>query len=138
MWLRLSAPGTAAAGHPGHDPALAEAILACDFFSADLFDGTQAYVLTVIARGAAHLYPGCPAAPRREMDHPAGRNPIMDLGGQAERMKFMIRDRDSNFTHRIRHGPRRCRDPDCAVQRADAPHQRDCRTLHRGDAETSS
>jgi putative transposase len=26
------------------------------------------------------------------------RNLIMDLGGQAERMKFMIRDRGSNFT----------------------------------------
>ena len=26
----------------------AEAILACDFFSVDLLDGTQAYVLTVI------------------------------------------------------------------------------------------
>jgi putative transposase len=37
--------------------------------------------------------------------HPAGdwtareaRNLIMDLGGQAERMKFMVRDRGSNFT----------------------------------------
>jgi hypothetical protein len=35
-------------------------------------------------------------------------------------------DRGSNFT-RIRRGPRRCRDPDRAVQRADAPHERDCR-----------
>ena len=32
------------------------------------------------------------------MDHAAGRNLIMDLGGQAERMKFMIRDRGSDFT----------------------------------------
>jgi putative transposase len=32
------------------------------------------------------------------MDHPAGRNLIMDLGGQPERMKFMIRDRGSDFT----------------------------------------
>ena len=37
--------------------------------------------------------------------HPTGdwtaqqaRNLIMDLGGQAERMKFMIRDRGSNYT----------------------------------------
>jgi hypothetical protein len=32
------------------------------------------------------------------MDQPAGRNLIMDLGGQAERMKFMIRDRGPDFT----------------------------------------
>ena len=32
------------------------------------------------------------------MDHAAGRNLIMDLDGQAERMKFMIRDRGSDFT----------------------------------------
>jgi putative transposase len=32
------------------------------------------------------------------MDHPAGRNLIMDPGGQAERMKFMIRDHGPDFT----------------------------------------
>jgi putative transposase len=32
------------------------------------------------------------------MDRPAGRNLIMDLGDQAHRTKFMIRDRGSNFT----------------------------------------
>jgi hypothetical protein len=30
------------------------------------------------------------------MDRPAGRNLIMDLGCQAHRVKFMIRDRGSN------------------------------------------
>ncbi len=32
------------------------------------------------------------------MDHAASRNLIMDLGGPAERMKFMIRDRGPDFT----------------------------------------
>jgi hypothetical protein len=33
----------------------AEAILACDFFTADLLDGTQAYVLTVIEHASRRI-----------------------------------------------------------------------------------
>jgi putative transposase len=33
----------------------AEAILACDFFSVDLFDGTQAYVLTAIEHATRRI-----------------------------------------------------------------------------------
>src|SRR6266571_1177519 len=77
----------------------AEAILACDFFIAGLPGGTQAYVLAVIEH-----------APRRirilgVTQHPTGawttqqaRNLIMDLGEQAHRAKFMIRDRGPDFT----------------------------------------
>jgi putative transposase len=77
----------------------AEAILACDFFTAELLDGTRAYVLAVIEH-----------APRRirilgVILHPTGawtarqaRNLIMDLGDQTHRVRFMIRDRGSNFT----------------------------------------
>jgi len=32
------------------------------------------------------------------VDRPAGRNLVMDVGEQAHRVKFMIRDRGSNFT----------------------------------------
>ena len=77
----------------------AEAILACDFFSAGLPGGTQACVLTVIGHAARRirilgvtLYPPGNGPPSR----PA--NLIMDPGGQAERMKFMIRDRGPDFT----------------------------------------
>ena len=51
----------------------AEAILACDFFSVDLLDGTQAYVLTVIEHATqAHPHPRSHPAPNRGVDHPAG------------------------------------------------------------------
>lgn len=33
----------------------AEAILACDFFSVDMLDGTQAYVLTVIGHATRRI-----------------------------------------------------------------------------------
>jgi putative transposase len=77
----------------------AEAILACDFFSAGLLDGTQAYVLTVIGHAARRIrILGVTLYPTGEWTTQQARNLIMDLGEQAERMKFMIRDRGSNFT----------------------------------------
>ena len=36
--------------------------------------------------------------PTGEWTSQQARNLIMDLGGQAQRVKFMIRDRGSNFT----------------------------------------
>jgi putative transposase len=77
----------------------AEAILACDFFSVDLLDGTQAYVLTVIGHAARRIrILGVTLYPTGEWTTQQARNLVMDLGEQAERMKFMIRDRGSNFT----------------------------------------
>ena len=77
----------------------AEAILACDFFTADLLDGTQAYVLTVIGHAARRIrILGVTLYPTGDWTAQQARNLIMDLGDQAEQMKFMIRDRGSNFT----------------------------------------
>ena len=110
----------------------AEAIIACDFFTAGLLDGTQAYVLVVIEHATRRIrILGVTLHPTGEWTAQQARNLIMDLGDQAERMKFMIRDRGSNFTAAFDAVLRRCRDPDRAVQRADAPHQRDYRTLDR-------
>jgi len=77
----------------------AEAILACDFFTAGLLDGTQAYVLAVIEQASRRI---------RILEvtlHPTGawtaqqaRNLIMDLGELLHRVKFMIRDRGSSYT----------------------------------------
>jgi transposase len=77
----------------------AEAILACDFFIVDLLDGTQAYVLTVIEHATRRIrILGVTLHPTGEWTAQQARNLIMDLGDQAHRAKFMIRDRGSNFT----------------------------------------
>jgi putative transposase len=77
----------------------AEAILACDFFTADLLDGTQAHVLTVIDHATRRIrILGVTLHPTGEWTAQQARNLIMDLGDQAHRAKFMIRDRGSNFT----------------------------------------
>ena len=77
----------------------AEAILACDFFTADLLDGTQAYVLAAIEHASRRIrILGVTLHPTGEWTAQQARNLIMDLGGQAHRVKFMIRDRGSNFT----------------------------------------
>jgi hypothetical protein len=62
----------------------AEAILACDFFSVDPLDGTQAYVLTVIGHAARRIRVlGVTLYPTGEWTTQQARNLIMDLGGQA-------------------------------------------------------
>jgi transposase InsO family protein len=77
----------------------AEAILACDFFIVDLLDGTQAYVLTVIEHATRRIrILGLTPHPTGEWTVQQARNLLMDLGDQAYRAKFMIRDRGSNFT----------------------------------------
>jgi putative transposase len=77
----------------------AEAILACDFFTADLPGGTQAHVLAVIEHATRRIrILGVTLHPSGEWTTQQGRNLIMDLGDQAHRVKFMIRDRGSDFT----------------------------------------
>ena len=77
----------------------AEAILACDFFTADLLDGTQAYVLAVIEHATRRIrILGVTLHPTGAWTSQQARNLIMDLGEQAHRVKFMIRDRGSNYT----------------------------------------
>ena len=77
----------------------AEAILACDFFTADLLDGTQAYVLAVIEHATRRIrILGVTLHPTGEWTVQQARNLLMDLGEQTHRVKFMTRDRGSNFT----------------------------------------
>jgi putative transposase len=77
----------------------AEAILACDFFTADLLDGSQAYVLAVIEHASRRIrILGVTLHPTGEWTAQQARNLIMDLGEQPHRAKFMIRDRGSDFT----------------------------------------
>jgi putative transposase len=77
----------------------AEAILACDFFTAELLDGTQANALAVIeARHQARPHPRSHPASSRERTARQARNLIMDPGEQAHQIKLMIRDRGSHYT----------------------------------------
>jgi hypothetical protein len=76
----------------------ADAILACDFFTAELLDRTQAYVLAVIEHATRRIrILGVTLYPTGEWTTQQARNLLMDLGGQADRMKFMIRE-GSSFT----------------------------------------
>ena len=77
----------------------AEAILACDLFTADLLDGTQAYVLAVVEYATRRIrILGVTLHPTGEWTTQQARNLIMDLGDHADRVRFMIRDRGPNFT----------------------------------------
>ena len=77
----------------------AEAILACDFFTVDLLDDTQAYVLAVIEHVTRRIrILGVTLHPTGEWTTQQARNLLIDLGEQTHRVKFMIRDRGSNFT----------------------------------------
>src|ERR1017187_1605836 len=69
------------------------------FFTADLLDGTQAYVLAVIEHATRRIrILGVTLYPTGEWTTQQARNLIMDLGEQAHQIKFMIRDRGSNYT----------------------------------------
>jgi hypothetical protein len=77
----------------------ADAILACDFFAVDLLDGTQAYVLAVIKHATRRIrILGITLHPTGEWTAQQARNLLMDLDEQTHRVKFLIRDRGSNFT----------------------------------------
>ncbi len=74
-------------------------ILACDFFTADLLDGTPAYVLAMIEHATRRIrILGVTQHPTGAWTAQQARNLIMDLGEQTHRVKFMIRDRGPDFT----------------------------------------
>ena len=76
-----------------------EAIVACDFFTAGLPGGTQAYVLAVIEHATRRIrILGVTLHPTGAWTAQQARNLLMDLGEQTHRVSFMIRDRGSNFT----------------------------------------
>src|SRR6267378_47670 len=93
------APRRSALTWPQFRRSQAEAILACDFFTADLLDGTQAHVLAVIEHATRRIrILAVTLHPTGEWTAQQARNLVMDLGEQGQRVKFMIRDRGSNYT----------------------------------------
>ena len=79
--------------------AQADAILATDFFSVDLLDGTTAYVLAVIEHATRRIrILGVTAHPSNAWATQMGRNLLTDLDQHAESIKIQLRDRDTKFT----------------------------------------
>src|SRR5712691_1020001 len=77
----------------------ADAILASDFLTVDLLDGSKVYVLAVIEHATRRIrILGVAPPPTGEWTVQQARNLLMDLGDQTHRAKFMIRDRGSSFT----------------------------------------
>jgi len=82
----------------------AEAIIACDFFTVDLLDGTKAYVMAVIELATRRIrILGATARPTHEWVTQQARNLLMDLDESADRIKFLIRDRDILYPPELEH-----------------------------------
>jgi putative transposase len=76
----------------------AEAILATDFFTVDLLNGTSAYVLAVIEHATRRIrILGVTDHPTNRWVTQMARNLLMDLDGHVDSVKFLLRDRDTKF-----------------------------------------
>ena len=79
--------------------AQAQAIIATDFFTVDLLNGTSAYVLAVIEHATRRIrILGVTAHPDNAWVTQMARNLVMDLDEHLESIKFLLRDRDTKFT----------------------------------------
>jgi len=77
----------------------AHAIIATDFFTVDLLDGTSAYVLAVIEHATRRIrILGVTAHPNNAWVTQMARNLLMDLDEHINTVKFLLRDRDTKFT----------------------------------------
>ena len=105
VWEILKATGTGPArwadrAGPGHNSCAPRPRRSWrGFFTAGLFDGTRAYVLAVIEHASRRIrILGITPHPTGQWTAQQARNLLMDLGEQAHRVKFMIRDRGPDFT----------------------------------------
>jgi putative transposase len=77
----------------------ADGILALDFFTADLLNGTKVYVLAVIEHGSRRVrILGAAEHPVQSWVVRQARNLLMDLDDAGMNVKFVLHDRDASFT----------------------------------------
>jgi putative transposase len=77
----------------------AEGIIACDLFHVDTVFGKRIHMLFFIEHATRIVHvAGATANPTGAWVAQQARNLVMDLGGRAEQLKFLIRDRDAKFT----------------------------------------
>jgi putative transposase len=77
----------------------AQGILALDFFTADLLNGTKVHVLAVIEHGSRRVrILGTTEHPVQSWVVQQARNLLMDLEEARTRVKFVLHDRDTSFT----------------------------------------
>jgi putative transposase len=77
----------------------AQGILALDFFTAGLLNGTTVYVLAAIEHGTRRIrILGATQHPVQSWVVQQARNLLMDLEDAGTRAKFVLHDRDASFT----------------------------------------
>ena len=77
----------------------AQGIVALDFFTADLLNGTKVYVLAVIEHGTRRIRVlGATEHPAQSWVVQQARNLLMDLEDARMNVKFVLHDRDASFT----------------------------------------
>jgi len=92
-----SAPGWPELG--GVPPVPGAGILALDFFTAGLLNGTTVYVLAAIEHGTRRIrILGATEHPVQSWVVQQARNLLMDLEDAGTRAKFVLHDRDASFT----------------------------------------
>ena len=76
----------------------AEAIIATDLFTVDLLNGAQLYCLAIVEHATRRVHVlGVTGHPTAVWVTQQARNLLMDLDDHTEKIKFLIRDRDSKF-----------------------------------------
>jgi putative transposase len=103
VWQILKSAGINRAPHrdgPGWAEFLrSQGILAMDFFTADLLNGTKVYVLAVIEHGTRRIrILGATEHPVQSQVVQQARNLLMDLEDARTRAKFVLHDRDASLT----------------------------------------
>jgi putative transposase len=105
VWLILKKAGVDPAPRPSGPTwsqflsAQAKTMLACDFFMVDTVFLRRIYVLFFIEHGTRRVHlAGVTVSPTGVWVAQQARNLLMEMGEQADRLRFILRDRDTKFT----------------------------------------